>query len=119
MNPTKPKIIVASHDPSLADVRKRVLENAGFYVIPVSDSPAVEKLCSKHKVQLIMLGYSLPPDQKRKIWHSARKKCNAPILELHQKGKPELLEQNVFFHEAHRPDDFLDRVQELLRSPNE
>ena len=65
-----------------------------------------------------MLGYSLPPAQKRRIWDTARKKCNAPILELHRRGKPELLEQNVFFHEAQRPDDFLDRVKELLRRPN-
>ena len=63
-------------------------------------------------MRLIMLGYSLPPAQKRKIWHSARKKCNAPILELHQKGKPELLEQNVLFNEAQRADDFLDRAND-------
>ena len=116
MTPEKPKIIVASRDPKLADVRKKILENAGFNVIPVSDSPAVEDLCSKYEVKLVMLGYSLPPAHKRRIWHIARKKCNAPILELYRKGKPELMEQNVFFHQAQRPDDFLDRVQELLRN---
>lgn len=118
MTPQRPKIIVASRDPVLADVRKTILENAGFNVIPVSDPSTVDKLCSKQKVSLVMLGYSLPPAQKRQIWHTARKKCNAPILELHKRGKPELLEQNVFFHEAQRPDDFLDRVKELLRRPN-
>ena len=116
MRTLKPKIIVASHDPVLADVRKQLLESAGFYVIPVTDSPTVEELCRKHKVKLIMLGYSLPPAEKRRIWHSARTKCNAPILELYHKGKPELVEQNVFSHEAQRSDDFLDRVQQLLRS---
>ncbi|HEX7960779.1 MAG TPA: hypothetical protein VF493_12730 [Terriglobales bacterium] len=118
MPPVRPKIIVASRDPVLADVRKKILENAGFNVISVSDPFAIDQLCSKHKVSLVMLGYSLPPAQKRQIWHTARQKCNAPILELHMKGKPELLEQNVFYHEAHRPDDFIDKVRELLRRPN-
>ena len=118
MPPVRPKIIVASRDPVLADMRRTILENAGFNVIPVSDPSTLEELCRKQKVSLVMLGYSLPPAQKRQIWHTARKKCNAPILELHKKGKPELLEQNVFFHEAQRPDDFLDRVKELLRRPN-
>ena len=37
------KILVVSHDPRLADVRRAVLESAGFEVISVTDSQTTWK----------------------------------------------------------------------------
>ena len=108
-----PTILVASRDPHLADVRKAVLERAGFSVLAASDSATVEKACTEGVVQLVMLGYSLPPADKRRIWKAAREKCKVPILELHRKDAPELVEQNVFYHEAKTADDFLETVRLL------
>ena len=106
-------ILVASRDPHLADVRKRVLESAGFSVLAVSDSATVKKVCTEGTVHLVMLGYSLAPADKRRIWKAAREHCKVPILELHQKGAPELVDQNVFYHEAKAGDDFLEAVKFL------
>ena len=106
-------IIVASRDPNLADVRKKVLEGAGFMVLPVSDSATVGKACMEQKISLIMLGYSLHPADKRQIWKVAREKCNVPILELYRKGAPEVVDQNVHYHEAVSSEDFLDAVKRL------
>src|SRR5512140_2193770 len=92
-------ILVASRDPNLADIRKTMLESAGFSVVAASDSAAVAKACAEGNVQLVMLGYSLPPADKRRIWKIAREKCKVPILELHRKDAPELVDQNVFYHE--------------------
>jgi DNA-binding response OmpR family regulator len=107
-----------SHDPRLADVRKTILERAGFDVVPAADVQTIEKACKENEVRLIMIGYSLPPAEKRRIWATAREFCKVPILELYRKGKPELLEQNVFSHESVEADDFLQSVQKLLRNPN-
>jgi DNA-binding response OmpR family regulator len=116
----KSKILVVSHDPRLADVRKTVLETAGFAVVPIpaSDVGTLKQACKEHEVGLIMIGYSLPPADKRRVWATAREFCKVPILELFRSGKPELLEQNVFSHEALEADDFLKSVQRLLKSTN-
>ena len=107
-------ILVASRDPQLADIRKTVLESAGYSVIAASDTATVEKTCAERQVGLVMLGYSLPPADKRRIWKAAREKCKVPILELHRKGAPEVFDQNVFYHEAKAPDDFLEAVKRLV-----
>lgn len=112
----RPAILVASRDPSLADVRKRVLERAGFLVITASDSETVSKTCTERKILLLMLGYSLAPSDKRRIWKIAREVCQVPILELYRKGDPELVDQNVHYHEAFAPDDFIEKVLQLTRN---
>jgi DNA-binding response OmpR family regulator len=112
------KILVVSHDPYLADVRKNILETAGFDVVPANDVGTIKQACREHEVRLIMIGYSLPPAEKRRIWATAREFCKVPILELYRKGKPELIEQNVFSHESLETDDFLGSVQRLLKNRN-
>lgn len=111
----RPAILVASRDPHMADVRKRTLESAGFVVIQASTSDDVGKACSEKKVRLVMLGYSLAPADKRRIWKVAREVCHVPILELYRKGDPEIIDQNVHYHEALAPDDFLEKVLQITR----
>lgn len=74
MTSSKGKILVVSRDPKLADVRKSVLESAGFSVIPATDGSAVEKACSRG-IELIMLGYSLAPSDKRRVANPLRQYC--------------------------------------------
>jgi DNA-binding response OmpR family regulator len=52
----KRKILVISRDPRLADVRRKVLENAGFEVLAASDSTAIPAACAAHEPRLVMLG---------------------------------------------------------------
>jgi DNA-binding NtrC family response regulator len=108
------KIVLVSRDPDLTDIRKRVLENAGFAVIDATDESAVTQACSRERVRLILLGQSLSPSEKRQIWVATKAQCKVPILELYHRGKPELLEQNVFTHHSQQPDDFLDSVRNAL-----
>ncbi len=117
MSQSKGKILVVSRDPKLADIRKTVLERAGFTVVPATDDTAVEQACSSNGIQLIMLGYSLAPSDKRRVWAKSREYCNVPILELHKGNPPELVERNVFAHESTRAEDFLHSVERLMRKP--
>jgi hypothetical protein len=65
-----------------------------------------------------MTGYSLPPAEKRRVWHEARKTCKTPILELHAGDKHELMESSALFtHESRTPDDFLAAVEQILDKP--
>lgn len=111
---------MASWDPTLADVRKRTLESAGFEVLQSKGAAQVHEICKKRKVNLVLIGYSLPPAEKRRIWDEARKTCKTPILELYRSGgKPELMDSTALFsHETFAPDDFVTRVQSILQKKN-
>ena len=71
------RILVASHDPHLADVRKGLLEAAGFQVFSASNLKAVQEACQK-RPQLVMIGYSLPAAEKRRVWTEVRQLCGGP-----------------------------------------
>jgi CheY-like chemotaxis protein len=116
--PQRGKILVVSRDPGLADIRRRVLENAGFEVVAAtSDSEAIKRTCAEHKLLLVMMGYSLPPAEKRRVWATVKEHCEIPVLELHKKGEPELVSP-AFFHESHVADDFLKTVMSIVKRKN-
>jgi DNA-binding response OmpR family regulator len=106
------RILVVSHDPHLADVRKALLEAAGFEVFSASNLKAVQAACQKD-LHLVMIGYSLPPAEKRRVWAEVRERCKTPVLELHKDEDPSLPAE-VFFHRPERPDDFLAVVKRIL-----
>ncbi len=115
-SPTK-SVLVASRDPKLADVRKRVLENAGYRVFPASSVREVEKGCKENDIHLVLVGYSVPPSRKRRIFMAARKHCKTPILELFSTGEPELVQQShAYAHHAEVPEDFLEAVYSILKA---
>ena len=119
MTASKPRntVLVVSKDPELADVRKKVLEDAGFEVIPVGDLKTLQEACEKYQISLVMIGYSLPPSEKRRVWDMARDICKAPILELYENGEPELVESHALFvHESRTPEDFLAAVLKILNA---
>ena len=106
-------ILVVSRDEKLADVRKTVLEAAGFEVIPAQDAGAVRAACRLPSLKLVMLGHSLLPSEKRKVWFEVKKLCTVPVLELHQNEKPEL-KSPAYFHQSQAADDFLRTVMRIL-----
>jgi hypothetical protein len=112
----KDTILVASWDPVLEAARKRTLETAGYEVLLARGSNGVRKVCEKKRVSLVVIGYSLPPAEKRRVWVEARTVCKTPILELYRGGKPELMESTALFtHQTNVPDDFIRAVQDILQ----
>ena len=112
----KDTILVASWDPLLEAARKRTLENAGYEVLLARGSDGVRKICEKKRVSLVLIGYSLPPSEKRRVWVEARTVCKTPILQLYRGRKPELMESTALFaHQSNAPDDFVRAVQDILQ----
>jgi DNA-binding response OmpR family regulator len=108
-------VLVASRDPHLADVRKGVLEKAGFRVFAATNVEQIEKTCRQRKIALVLVGYSVPPSDKRRFFTEARKHCQTPVLELFDRGKPELVEESrIFTHHSLKPDDFLEAVLAIV-----
>jgi CheY-like chemotaxis protein len=112
----KTKILVASRNPEQADVRKKVLEEAGFNVIAAPDLKAVERACRKRDFGLALIGYSLPQSEKRRVWDFLRKNCDGlPIVQLYSKGDADIMESNITFHETVKAADFLPTILRLLK----
>jgi hypothetical protein len=82
-----------------------------------SDSTAIQDTCVNHKPRLVMIGYSLLPSEKRRVWAAVKEHCEVPVLELHRKKGPELVSPD-FSHESLAPDDFLAMVMKILSSGN-
>jgi len=109
-------ILVASRNPDLADVPKHVLESAGFHVVVAMDLRVIEKTCKDSYVDLVIIGYSLPAAEKRRVWVECRKYCEStPVLELYNSQPPALAEEaRTFSHQSLAPDDFLKTVQSIV-----
>ena len=95
-------------------MRRKVLEKAGFEVIAASDPQAAARTCAEHDLKLVMLGHSLLPAEKRRVWAEVRERRQIPILELHQGSAPELMPP-AFFHESFDVNDFLRSVMRILQ----
>jgi DNA-binding response OmpR family regulator len=92
------KLLVLSHDPNLTDVRMIALEKVGYEVLTTSDSQTIKRTCAEHSLRLVIVGHSLLPAEKRRVWLEVREHCKIPLLELHKENGPELMPP-AFFHD--------------------
>ena len=111
----KKTVLVVSRHPHLSDVRKKVLEQAGYEVVSISEPEPLEQACRNHKISLVLVGYSLTPAEKRRVAAEAIKFCKCPILELWDSEPPRVrIDHRIFDHYSLTPEDFLQTVQSLL-----
>jgi DNA-binding response OmpR family regulator len=115
MRMEKKTVLVASRHPHLEDVRRRVLEQAGYQVVTTRNPEQVEQACKLHKIDLVVIGYSVTQAEKNRIAAEATTFCKCPILELWDRHPPQRREEYpVFDHFSLAPEDFLDTVNSLL-----
>ena len=112
-------VLVVSRHPHLEDVRKRVLEDAGYHVIAIRTPEQVEEASKDCKIDLAVIGYSVTPAEKRLIAAETVMFCQCPILELWDREPPQLTERGVsiFDHYSLKADDFLTTVHRILGEP--
>jgi DNA-binding NtrC family response regulator len=109
-------ILIAAFDPALLQWEKLVLERAGYIVIAATSIEQVLRTCRKYKIDLVLLGSSFSPGEKRKFWLEARSNCRSPVLELYGTGAPELMDESRTHvcASSHSPSDFVAAVQTIL-----
>jgi DNA-binding response OmpR family regulator len=78
------RILSISYDPHLIRTRQVLLEQAGFEVTSVSDMGQARKACttSDSRFDLVILGHSVPPEDKKGIIDRIKENSDAPILAL-------------------------------------
>ena len=104
------RILVISRDHGFANVRCRLLEDAGFDAIAATDLRGVVAGCQTLP-DAAMIGYSVPDPEKRRVWVELRKH-RIPTLELYR-DKPVL--RNAAHHQSHTPEDFLEPLTFVVR----
>jgi DNA-binding response OmpR family regulator len=107
-------ILLASVDPALTDLKKRLLEAAGYGVIVASTVSEIASRCLNRKIDLVLIGSSLSAEQKRRFWAESRDQCSL-ILELYRDAPPELMnDSRTYVHHPVTSVDFVEAVQAVL-----
>jgi DNA-binding response OmpR family regulator len=109
-------ILIVSHDPQQADVRKHRLEDAGYKVISAMNIHKVREACQTRSVELAVIGYSLPPAEKRRAWLEVRQACGGqvPILELRNHESATIADSTVIIHHPEKHSSLAERVRQIL-----
>jgi CheY-like chemotaxis protein len=90
-------LLVISSDPAFGDVRKDVLEAAGFSVISANNLRQVEDACKQGGFWLVIIGHAIPPKRKKRIWAEIVNRCpGIEILDLYDRFVPNLLEADYY-----------------------
>ncbi len=110
------KILSISYDVSLLLTRKLLLEQMGFEVVSAERFEVACDACEaeNEKFDLVVLGHSIPRQDKERIITGVRQKCRSPILAL-------LMPHESSVRGADRsvdadPNVFLATVREMLGS---
>lgn len=95
----KKTVLVVSRHPHLHDVRRRVLEQAGYEVVSIREPEPLEGACRNHKISLVVIGYSVTLAEKRRVIAEALTLCKCPILELWDREPPRVrIDRSIFDH---------------------
>ena len=110
-------ILVASRDLNLAQLRRTVLEDSGYEVVSVFHADEIDEVCNERKIDAVVIGYSVEPIEKRRIWSRVREgfaNTFPPILELTEVGGPPILIDS-HQHEFANASDFVVALNNILR----
>lgn len=88
------------------------MSHAGFKVTSALGKQEAAAKC-KTKADLLVLGHSVPRDEKSSIIDCFRKYSSAPVLSLLRPGQTKLPEAD-YGVEASNPDDFVRTVGHIL-----
>jgi len=108
-----PRILSVSYDPVLLNTRQLLLESRGYNVTSAEGFIDALDTCKRGGYDLLIIGHSIPPSDKRAIVREANRYCPSPILALLRQNEPQL-EGATESVDASRPELLLHAVEQLL-----
>jgi len=113
-----PHILSVSYDAILLSTRQMLLEWGGYKVTSAEGYIDALRKCRAGGYDLLIIGHSIPHEDKKAIVEEMRQHCDAPVLALLRTNEPELTSANQSV-DASRPDLLLAAVNRLMqRSPS-
>jgi CheY-like chemotaxis protein len=112
------KILSVSQDVNLAMTREMLLVASGYSVSTALNSEDAVRRCESGSFDLIMIGHSMPFDQKKRLLRELRKRCSTPILGLYRPGESPMKEADYLFDATESPALLLEAVRDIFRTPD-
>lgn len=109
-------ILSITFDQSLAATREMLFASAGFLVHSTCNINQALELCTHKDFDLIVIGHSMPLDQRRFLVRELRLRCDTPLLALKRPGESPVAGVDHVFDSAQSPDLMLEAVVNILRS---
>lgn len=109
-------ILSAGIDPALLQTRKLMLEQAGHTVATATSESDVRDACSRMNVDVVVIGQTVVPQEKRRILEIVREACGSTkVLELFHPHRGQTLRNADQWMEvpAEIPVDFVKVVTDL------
>jgi CheY-like chemotaxis protein len=109
------RILCISYDESLLQTRQMILEQAGYTVSPaIGFAKAIERCRTEKKFDLILMGHSMPQQDKAALIAIIRKHCPAPVMSIRKHGEQPLPEADFSLDSHAGPAVFVDEVKAAL-----
>src|SRR5690349_4438653 len=89
-SPNTPHILSVSYDPNLLNTRQLLLQSCGFTVTSAEGFVDALRKCRAGNYDLLIIGHSIPTEDKEAIIAEMGKHCPAPVLALLRDNEPEI-----------------------------
>lgn len=109
------KILSISYDMSLATTRQMLLSSAGFQVSSAFTVSQAIDLCATEEFALVVIGHSIPRDQRQWLLRELRSRCATPVLAFRRPGEAPLIEADYIFDSSESPAVLLEMVIGILK----
>jgi DNA-binding NtrC family response regulator len=110
------KILSVTFDRSLGATREMLFTQAGFQVTTVHGIGHAIQLCAAEPFDLIVIGHSIPIEQRELLLKEVRRQCGTPTLALCRHGEPPLTNADYVFDSMDSPGLLLKTALEILKS---
>lgn len=110
-----PRILSISYDEPLLRTREMLLHNAGYEVDSAFGFKKAIDYCRTSVYELVILGHSIPLDDKAEIIRQLRSVSSTPVLALERGGEGHV-PQADFYADPFRPEEFVQKVSHILDS---
>jgi CheY-like chemotaxis protein len=111
---TSASILSVTHDPSLAKTREMLFTSVGFQVSSASTIHQALQLCANNDFDLVVIGHSLPLEQRMFLVKELRLRCDTPLLVLQRPGESLVPGVDYVFDSTESPALLVDAVVNIV-----
>jgi len=108
-------ILSISYDRALLLTRQALFEAAGYRVASAYGFTDAMRLCDNGSFDLMVMGHSIPPADKRVLIEQFRQHCDAPVVSLLRHGEP-LVDGADYHASPDDPHELVSTVAEILQN---
>lgn len=110
----KKRILSISYDESIMKTRHFIFEQAGFEVISAWGFKEAMTQCHDGKFDVVVLGHTLPPQDKTALVSALREKCGCPIISIRKPGQSKHPDADYSVDSGEGPEAMLATIREAL-----